>query len=107
MSALARLFGLLRPYRLRLACAIACMVVYSLTSTLWIALIQPFMSVLFRGATVPAAAAAPAGRNWLAGVQQLLAGVLRDAPPFAAFERLCVVILALFLVRNLADYAAS
>jgi len=107
VSALARLFGLLRPYRLRLACAIACMVVYSLTSTLWIALIQPFMSVLFRGATVPAAAAAPAGGNWLAGVQQLLAGVLRDAPPFAAFERLCVVILALFLVRNLADYAAS
>ena len=105
MRALARLFGLLRPYRLRLICAIVCMVVYSLTSTLWIALIQPFMSVLFRGSTAPAMPAATNG--WLAGVQHALAGALADAPPFVAFERLCVVILALFLLRNVADYAAS
>src|SRR6185369_9355307 len=87
------------------------MVVYSLTSTLWIALIQPFMSVLFRGspgsAAPTATAAVPAGGAWLAGVQRLLAGALADMPPFAAFERLCALILVLFLVRNLADYAAS
>ena len=114
MRALARLFGLLRPYRLRLTCAIACMVVYSLTSTLWIALIQPFMSVLFRGSPSPASpaavaapgAAAATGGSWLAGVQRLLAGALGDLPPFAAFERLCVIILALFLLRNVADYTS-
>ena len=87
------------------------MVVYSLTSTLWIALIQPFMSVLFRGspaAAVPGMpAAAPASGGWLTGVQRLLAGALADAPPFVAFERLCAIILVLFLIRNLADYAAS
>src|SRR5512144_1504857 len=81
------------------------MVIYSLTSTLWIALIQPFMSVLSRGSPVPAAG--PTGGSWLAGVQRLLAGALEEAPPFAAFEKLCVIILALFLVRNVADYAAS
>src|SRR5215831_1061886 len=86
------------------------MVVYSLTSTLWIALIQPFMSVLFHG-TVGASPAAPAAGAshvaWLGGVQRALAGILGGVRPFVAFERLCLLILALFLVRNLADYAAS
>jgi len=105
VTALARLFGLLRPYRLRLSAAIACMVVYSLTSTLWIALIQPFMTVLFTGQAAPA----PAGSapSWLSGLQQALADRLVADSPMAAFARLCQVILALFLVRNLADYAAS
>src|SRR5207344_2474498 len=77
------------------------------TSTLWIALIQPFMSVLFRGAAPGAPAAGASGMAWLAGVQRLLTGTLAGLPPFVAFERLCVLILGLFLVRNVADYAAS
>lgn len=106
MRALARLFGLLRPYRLRLAAAIACMVVYSITSTVWLVLIQPFMGVLFRGKqAAPTMAATP--MPGLAGLQARLAEVLGAVPPFEAFGRLCVVILVLFLVRNLADYAAS
>ena len=113
MSALARLFGLLRPYRLRLAAAIACMVVYSATSTAWLVLIQPFMAVLFRGpagsSTAPAGtpAAAPIGIPLLAEWQGRLTRWLAEVPPFAAFERLCLVILVLFLIRNLADYGAS
>ncbi len=107
MTALARLFGLLRPYRFRLACAISCMVVYSLTSTLWIALIQPFMAVLFSGTALPAAVSAGATGSWLASLQHVVAGWLEAERPFRTFERLCVLILALFLVRNVADYAAS
>jgi subfamily B ATP-binding cassette protein MsbA len=112
VSALARLFGLLRPYRPRLAAAIGCMVVYSATSTLWLALIQPFMAVLFRGSAAGrmrgmGAAAASSGAAWLGGVQRLLTDWLGQVRPFVAFERLCAVILALFLIRNLADYAAS
>lgn len=106
MNALARLFGLLRPYRLRLAAAIACMVVYSITSTVWLVLIQPFMGVLFRGSqAAPTMAATP--MPGLAGLQSRLMAYLGSVPPFEAFERLCVVILTLFLVRNIADYAAS
>ena len=108
MNALARLFGLLRPYRLRLAFAIACMVVYSLTSTAWLALIQPFMGVLFSGtrAAPPPAPAADAGA-WLGGVQHQLDRWLGSVSPFVAFERLAVLILSLFLLRNVADYTAS
>ncbi len=83
------------------------MVVYSLTSTLWIALIQPFMAVLFSGTAMPAAVPAGATGSWLSGLQHAVAGWLEADRPFATFERLCLLILALFLVRNLADYAAS
>ena len=107
MSSLARLFGLLRPYRLRLAAAIACMVLYSLASTVWLVLIQPFMGVLFAGARSAMPAVAPSTLPALAGVQQQLTSLLAGLPPFAAFGRLCLVILALFLVKNLADYSAS
>jgi subfamily B ATP-binding cassette protein MsbA len=108
VSALARLFGLLRPYRLRLAAAIACMVVYSLASTVWLVLIQPFMSVLFSGSRSGADLVGPhAGVPVLAGVQRSLAHRLAGLPPFAAFEQLCGIILALFLVKNGADYVAA
>ena len=100
MTSLARLFGLLRPYRLRLSAAIACMVVYSLTSTLWIALIQPFMAVLFRGHSAPASPAVAQG--WLASLQARVTEWLAGAPPVGSFERLGVLVLRLFLVRNVA-----
>jgi subfamily B ATP-binding cassette protein MsbA len=101
------LLGLLAPYRWRLAGAIACMVVYSLTSTLWIALIQPFMTVLFTGSAAPSVPAATgAGAAWLTSLQQAVAAWLGTGEPLRTFERLCLLILALFLVRNVADYAA-
>ena len=105
MSNLARLLGLVRPYRLQLALAILCMVVYSLTSTLWIALIQPFMAVLFTGSAAPTIpVASSAGAAWLTALQHAVASWLGTGDPFAAFERLCLLILALFLVRNVVDY---
>ncbi len=107
MSSLARLFGLLRPYRLRLASAIVCMVVYSFASTVWLVLIQPFMGVLFAGSKTAMPASVPASVPALAGVQRTLTGLLAGLPPFVAFERLCVLILMLFLIKNAADYAAS
>lgn len=107
MSSLARLFGLLRPYRLRLASAIVCMVVYSFASTVWLVLIQPFMGVLFAGSKTAMPASVPASVPALAGVQRTLTALLAGLPPFVAFERLCVLILVLFLVKNAADYAAS
>ena len=81
------------------------MVVYSITSTLWIALIQPFMAVLFKGSAVPASPLAAKG--WLATVQGQATSWLAAATPLESFERLCVLILVLFLVRNVADYTAA
>ncbi len=105
MRALGRLLGLLRPYRLRLAGAIGCMVVYSASSTLWIALIQPLMAVLFTGRSAPApASGSPA---WLGALQAAISGWLAADTPLATFARLGQVVLVLFLLRNLADYAAQ
>ena len=97
MTALARLFGLLRPHRVRLAAAIVCMVVYSITSTIWLVLIQPFMGVLFRGQqAAPTMSATP--MPGLVGLQTRLMGWLGAVPPLQAFGRLCIVILVLFLL---------
>ena len=82
------------------------MVVYSLTSTLWIALIQPFMAVLFRGQAAASPTAA-VSQGWLAALQARVTAWLAGATPLESFERLCVLILGLFLVRNVADYTAS
>ena len=99
------MFGLLQPYRLRLAAAIVCMVIYSITSTMWIALIQPFMTVLFKG-SAPAASPVPA-QGGLVELQARLTTWLAAGSPLESFERLCALILGLFLVRNIADYTAA
>ncbi len=114
MSAFGRLLRTLRPYRLTLAGAIGCMVVYSIASTLSIALVQPFLRVMFAtgvatgtsagDAAVSAPGAIGSAISW---AQALLQRWVFDAPPLVAFERLGGVILVLFLIKNLADYAAS
>ena len=82
------------------------MVVYSITSTVWLVLIQPFMGVLFRGQqAAPTMSATP--MPGLVGLQTALMTWLGAVPPLQAFGRLCTVILGLFLIRNLADYAAQ
>lgn len=119
MGPFARLLGLLRPYRLRLALALGCMVLYSLSSTIALALISPFMRVLF--ATVGGGSAAGAGASAIPDVaagasrasgligaaRDLLESAIGGARPIVAFERLCLMLLALFLIKNVADYAAS
>lgn len=114
MSAFGRLLGTLRPYRVTLAAAIACMVVYSLASTLSIALVQPFLRVMFAtaGPAVPVSGGEPVPAPGVLGsaltaFRELLERQVFEARPLVAFERLAVVILVLFLIKNLADYAAS
>ena len=125
MNLYFRLLGYLRPYRVRMAFAIVCMVVYSFTSTIQIKLVEPFTSLMFSrpvaaGATAtPAAGAAAAlsGMRLPAVAITAPAGLARfqawwhhwlfDARRLVAFERLCMVILALFLVKNVADYIGS
>jgi len=112
-----RLLGFLRPYGGRLAAAIACMILYAATSALSLGMISPFMQVLFERraapvSTAPAAAvaAAPARPRldlgsvlpprWRADADRLLL----DARPLVALERICVVFLIVFLLKNLSDY---
>jgi len=114
VSAFGRLLQSLRPYRLTLAGAILCMVVYSLASTLSIALVQPFLRVMFAsvdpGSAVGGGAASSLPGALGAATAWFRDGLQRwvfDARPLVAFERLGIAILVLFLVKNLADYSAS
>jgi subfamily B ATP-binding cassette protein MsbA len=108
-----RLIGLLRPYRWQFVASLLLRVVNAAATTLSLTMVQPFTALLFAAAsgssTSPAnteigvppqfagpfAAALAAWNHWLFGAARLV-----------AFERLCVVILALFLVKNFSDYLA-
>jgi len=115
-----RLLGYLRPYRLRLAAALACMVVYAAMSAVSLGLVAPFMRVLFERAAPPAAgevtgavpapaAALPEAHaerliGWPAPLRAWAERTLLDARPIVALERLCVFILVVLLIKNVADY---
>src|SRR6185503_3977255 len=110
------LLGYLRPYRTRLAAALLCMVVYAAMSGVSLGLVAPFMKVLFEPAatshatvTTPAATPLPApSRMGLTGWPQPLRGwlerALLDARPLVQLERICVFIVIVLLLKNVADY---
>lgn len=123
MRVYLRLLGYLRPYRLRLGVALGCMVVYAAMSAASLGLVAPFMKVLFERAGTPATAtetvapaaspAAPAPGvsgggdrliGWPAPLRRWAERSLLDARPIVALERLCVFILLVLLVKNVADY---
>jgi subfamily B ATP-binding cassette protein MsbA len=117
MRTYLRLLGYLRPYRVRLAAAIGCMVVYAAMAAISLGLIAPAMRVLFeRSAPATAVASAPAppahpapphaGRTsgWPAPLRAWAERALHDARPIVALERLCIFILIVLLLKNAADY---
>jgi subfamily B ATP-binding cassette protein MsbA len=120
-----RLLGYLRPYRLRLAMALACMVIYALMSAMAIGMISPFMQVLFERvgqesaqSVTPAAARATSLTldlareplrlddlaRWPALMRARAQRSLLLVRPLVALERICVFILVILLLKNLADY---
>lgn len=126
MRSYLRLLGYLRPYRGRLAAALACMVVYAAMSAISLGLIAPFMKVLFErggpeGAApattttapavpgLPGVAGTPSGDanrlvGWPEPFRRWAEGAFLDARPLVALERICVFILVVLLLKNLADY---
>lgn len=110
MREFVRLLRLLRPYRGRLAAAIACMFAYSVAFTGSLLLVDPFTRLMFGTAPPPGAGLAAAGGaagGWLERMPAAWHRWLFEADRLVAFERLCAVILLLFLAKNLADYAAA
>lgn len=104
---LRRLLGYLRPYRLRLAAALACTVAYGVAGGLGLGLIGPFTQVLFSGATpealanapvtLPAAKLPPFLASWLVPW-------LDTADPEIALRRVTILLFAAFFVKNVFDY---
>lgn len=128
MKAYVRLLGYLRPYLGRLSAAILCMVLYAAMSGVSLGMISPFMQVLFAErasaaapAVAPQADAAapldPAGAVAAAArprldVARLLPpawraradALLLEVPPLVALERICLLFLVVFLIKNVSDY---
>ena len=127
MRAYLRLLGYLKPYRLRLAGALACMAVFAAMSAISLGLVAPFMRVLFEqgarptaaapatpaaGVTGAAAAVGAAGASadaerlsaWPAPLRRWAEKALLGVRPIVALERLCVFILVALFLKNLADY---
>jgi ATP-binding cassette, subfamily B, bacterial MsbA len=128
VSIYRRLLRYLAPYRLRLAAAIGCMVLYALTTTASLGLVSPFMQVLFerggqaqvldrttRGQADPARAAALAREplriarpdRWPALVRARVEHAIVDVRPLVALERICLFLLVVLFLKNLADYFQS
>jgi subfamily B ATP-binding cassette protein MsbA len=123
-----RLLGYLRPYRLRFGTAVACMVIYALMSAIALGMISPFMQVLFERAgqeqvgsvAQPGQAARSAtlelareplrldnlGR-WSELVRARARRSLLLVRPLVALERICLFVLIVLLLKNLADYGQA
>ncbi len=125
MRTYLRLLGYLRPYRLRFAMALGCMVTYALMSAIALGMISPFMQVLFervgeeqvRSLALPGQASPARTLEWAREPlrfdntsrwpQLLRARAERSlvmARPLVALERICLFILVVLLIKNLADY---
>ncbi|MCC6651054.1 MAG: ABC transporter ATP-binding protein [Candidatus Eisenbacteria bacterium] len=115
MNPLLRLLRLLKPHRARFAVAILFMVVNSVATTLSFTLVEPFTKLLFatvsdQTVAAPAPLALPAavpGAEWVGRASAAWFHWLFDARRIVGFERLCSVILMLFLVKNVSEYLSS
>lgn len=128
MNIYRRLLRYLAPYRLRLALAILCMGVYALTTTVSLGLVSPFMQVLFErtGQATVQSTPGPGSANlartlaraqeplrlanlarWPSIVRARVERAIVHVRPLVALERICVFILVVLFLKNLADYFQS
>ncbi|MBI1799404.1 MAG: ABC transporter ATP-binding protein [Candidatus Eisenbacteria bacterium] len=106
MKAYLRLLRYVRPHRGRLAVALACMAVYAATSMFSISAVSPFLQLLFAR---PAAHGTPTlhldGMRWMpAALRQGLEAMVLDPRPLVGLERVCILILIVMLLKNVANY---
>jgi subfamily B ATP-binding cassette protein MsbA len=115
-----RLLGYLGPYRRRLAAALFWMLVFGVMSGASLGMISPFMQVLFsRPSADGLAASAPTPQavalarepfrldqpaRWPELARARAQRALLGARPLVALERVCLVILLVLFLKNVADY---
>ena len=116
MKCYLRLLRYLRPYLMRLAVALACMALFAATNFVSLGMISPLMSVLFRGqagthpaVTVPVAAPVPLAVAGSGVALPALVSALGErwivrASPLVALERICIMLVVIFVLKNVADY---
>jgi subfamily B ATP-binding cassette protein MsbA len=124
----SRLLRYLKPYRWRLAAAIACMALYALTTTVSLGMVSPLMQVLFERAgraqvgEMPARGQADLERaaalareplsasnlaRWPELARARVERAIVQARPLVALERICLFLLVVLFLKNVADYLQS
>ena len=125
MKSYLRLLVYLRPYAVALGAALVCMAFYAAMNFASLGMISPLMSVLFERAGRDAAPSSaivltlprPAAPR-KAAVEDPLPGwpeplhtwgerALVRVRPLVALERICIIFLVVFFLKNLADYLQS
>lgn len=122
-----RLLGYVRPYWRRLLAALACMAVFALLNAVSLGMVLPFANILFeRGALVESTAAtgeltvrgdaaggpaepeAPGALGAVEGLRaearQRILGAFVSRTPAEALAKICMALLAVFLVKGVFDY---
>jgi subfamily B ATP-binding cassette protein MsbA len=122
MKSFLRLFGFLRPHWRLVAVTALCVTLFASFSGVSILAVSPFVRILFDDR--PAAAEAPQGgteterapawiplpgaaREWVRAAQRRAEGFLMRGSRTQALGRLCVILLLLFLAKNVTHYAQT
>jgi subfamily B ATP-binding cassette protein MsbA len=123
MRLYARLLGFLRPHLRLLVLSIACMTVFAAFSGGTIALVVPFSRIIFQSGNIenPAALLEPPAsmpssfpakepgwfKNLQEGFKERVYATVRGRDPVETLGRFCMLILFVFLLKNLFWYAQS
>ncbi len=123
MRLYARLLGFLRPHLRLLVLSIVCMTVFAAFSGGTIALVVPFSRIIFQGGNIenPAALLEPPASmpsssqakepGWFESLQEgfkeRVYATVRGHDPVETLGRFCLLILFVFLLKNLFWYAQS
>ena len=110
-----RALSFLKPYWRQMIVAFVLMVLCAIFSGCSIGMILPFMKLIFSGGTLNAATGGGAGNELLRSAPQSLTAFLEAArekilsyysptSPMVALERICVSILAIYLLKGLFTY---
>jgi len=114
MSLARRILFYVRPYRGMLGLSVLCSVLFSIFSGLSIYLTIPLLETLFQGPEKAAGVVSAVPSilpGWLVSLKVTLAGwfqaLVFTGDPSASLRNICVVMVAAFLLKNLAAYFQS
>ncbi len=114
MSSTTRLLGALRPYWKSLLLTACCITIYAMLSGISILAVSPFVRLLLESPEARATQSTPdwislpgAGRAWLEVWHGRAEAFLLAGDRVLALGRFCLVLLGLFLLKNVFHYAQT
>jgi subfamily B ATP-binding cassette protein MsbA len=107
MTAFPRLLRFLRRYTLRLAVGVLAMAVFSSLNGVSLGMIVPMVNLLFFRDQVPAGDLAVEVSGGVRGIWEAALAFIQAGTPLESLTRLCVIVLVLFLLKNVFWYLHS